>query len=94
MHFFLPGPQSKHCQEFSIFYWNLNSIATHGFIKVSLQKAYLTIYNYNVICFSETYLDSSIASDDNSLEIPGYDLIWADHPSNIKGGGICVYYRN
>ena len=94
MHFFLLGPQSKHCQEFSIFYWNLNSIATHGFIKVSLQKAYLTIYNYNVICFSETYLDSSIASDDNSLEIPGYDLIWADHPSNIKGGGICVYYRN
>ena len=28
------------------------------------------------------------------MDIPGYDLIWADHPSNIKGGSICVYYRN
>ena len=43
---------------------------------------------------SETYLDSSIPSDDNNLEIPGYDLIRADHPSNSKRGGACVYYRN
>ena len=43
---------------------------------------------------SETYLDSSIPSDDNNLEIPGYDLIRADHPSNSKRGCICVYYRN
>ena len=26
--------QSKRCQEFSIYHWNLNSIATHTFIKV------------------------------------------------------------
>ena len=85
-----PRSQSKHCQEFSICHWNLNSIATHSFIKVSLLKAYITIYNYDVICLSETYLDSSIPSDDNDLEIPGYDLIWADHPSNSKQGGVCV----
>ena len=79
-----PGPQSKRCQEFSICHWNLNSVATHSFIKVSLLKAYITIYNYDVICLSETYLDSSIPSDDNNLEIPGYDLIRADHTSNNK----------
>ena len=28
------------------------------------------------------------------LEIPGYDLIRADHPSNSKRGGVCVYYGN
>ena len=28
------------------------------------------------------------------LEILGYDLIRADHPSNSKRGGVCVYYRN
>ena len=89
-----PGPQSKRCQEFSICHWNLNSIATHSFNKVSLLKAYITIYNYDAICFSETYLDSSILSDDKNLEIPGYDLIRADHPSNSKRGGVCVYYRN
>ena len=38
-----PEPQSKRCQEFSICHWNLNSIATHSFIKVSLLKAYITI---------------------------------------------------
>ena len=89
-----PGPQSKRCQEFSICHWNLNSIATHSFIKVSLLKAYITIYNYDVICLSETYLDSSILSDDKNLEIPGYDLIWADHLPNSKRGGVCIYYRN
>ena len=89
-----PGPQSKRCQEFSICLWNLNSIATHSFIKVSLLKAYITIYNYDVICLSETYLDSSILSNDKNLEIPGYELIRADHPSNSKRGGVCVYYRN
>ena len=89
-----PGPQSIPCQEFSICHWNLNSIATHNFIKVSLLKAYITIYNYNVIILSEAYLDSSIPSDDNNLEIPDYRLIRADHPSNSKSGGVCVYYRN
>ena len=89
-----PGSQSKRCQESSICHGNLNSIATHSFIKVSLLKVYITIYNYDIICLSETYLDSSILSDDKNLEIPGYDLILADHPSNSKRGGVCVYYRN
>ena len=89
-----PGPQSKRCQEFSICHWNLNSIATHSFIKVSQLKAYITIYNYDVICLSETYRDSSMPFDDNNLEIPGYYLIRVDHPSNSKRGGVCVYYRN
>ena len=45
-----PGPQSKRCQKFSICHWNLKSIATHSFIKIALLKAYVTIYNYDVIC--------------------------------------------
>ena len=75
-----PGPQSKRCQEFSICHWNLNGIATLSFLKVSLLKAYIATYNYDVICLSVTYLDSSILSDDNNLEILGYDLVRADHP--------------
>ena len=79
-----PGPQSKRCQKFSICHWNLNSIATHSFIKVSLLKEYITIYSCDVICLSEAYLDSSIPSGDNNLEVPDYDLVQADHPSNNK----------
>ena len=40
-----------------------------------------------MLCLSETYLDSSISSNDNNLTIPGYDLYRADHPSNVKRGG-------
>ena len=87
-----PVPQSKRCQEFSICHWNLNSIVTHSFIKVSLLKAYITIYNYDVICLSETYLDPYILSNDK--KILGYELIREDHPSNSKLGGVCVSYRN
>ena len=88
-----PGPQSKRCQEFSICHWNLNSIPTHRFIKVSVLKAYITIYNYDVICLSETYLDSSIPFNEKNLDIPGYKLVPADQPSNSKPGRVCVYYR-
>ena len=28
------------------------------------------------------------------MEIPGYDLFRADHSSNTKRGGVCIYYRN
>ena len=37
---------------------------------------------------SETYLDSTIP--DNLLEIDGYNLVRADHPNNIKRGGVCI----
>ena len=33
-------------------------------------------------------------TDDDKLQIPGYNLIRFDHPSNTKRGGVCVYYRN
>ena len=40
------------------------------------------------------YLDSSISSDDDILEIPGYDLFRADHSSNTKWDCVCIYYKN
>ena len=44
------------------------------------------------MCLSETYLDSSIPSDDASLELPGYNLVRADNPANNKRGCVCIYY--
>ena len=57
-------------------------------------ETHITIYVNDVICLSETYLDSSIPSDDNDLEMPGYDLIQADHPSNSRRRDVYVFYRN
>ena len=42
----------------------------------------------------ETYLDSNTPLDDDNLEISGYILVRSDHPSNTKGGGVCLYYKN
>ena len=89
-----PGPKTKSCQSFSICHWNLNSISAHNFSKLSLLQAYNAVHKYDIICLSETYLNSSIPYDDDNLEIPGYNLIRADHPSENKRGGVCIYYKN
>ena len=60
------------------------------FIKISLLKTYIATHKVDIICLSETYLDSSISNDDENSEIPGYDLFRADHPSNTKQGGVCI----
>ena len=52
-----------------------------------------TTKNFDFICLSESYLDSTISSDDKNLCLDGYNLICADHPKNIKQGGVCIYYR-
>ena len=89
-----PGPQSEPCNSLSICHWNLNSIPAHNFIKLSLLRAYISINKFDIICLSETYLDSSISSNDGNLEVPRYILVRADNSNNTKRGGVCIYYLN
>ena len=42
---------------------------------------------------TETFLNSSISSDDNRIPIDGYNLIRSDHPSDSKKAGVCIYYN-
>ena len=83
-----PGPKPNFC------HWNLYSISAHNFIKLSLLRPYIAIHKFDVVCLSETYLNASISNDDDSLKVPVYNLFRADHPSNTKRGGVCIYYRN
>ena len=62
--------------------------------KLFLLKTYISVHNFDTICLSETYLDSSVPLDDDNLVISGYNLIHSDHPSNTKRGGECLYYKN
>ena len=55
--------------------------------------AYNTIHKYDFINISETYLDSSAPTDDRDTLINGNNLIRADHPSNNKRVGVCIYYQ-
>ena len=41
----------------------------------------------------ETFLNSSIETNDDRISIDGYNLIRADHPSDSKRGGVCIYYK-
>ena len=89
-----PGPKDKSSSAFSICHWNLNSITAHNYAKILLLEAYIAAQKSDVVCISETYLDSSNAYDDSTLETAGYNLIRSDHPSNKKRGGVCIFYKN
>ena len=81
-----PGPKSNVLNRcFSRFYWNL---------KVSLLSTYISVYKFDIICLSKIYLNSEIPFDDKNLEVPVYNLVREDHPSNSKRGGVCVYYKS
>ena len=61
------GPKSNSCEYLSICHWSLNSISAHNFIKLTLLRAYISVNKIDIICLSETYLDSSISSDNDNL---------------------------
>ena len=87
-----PGPAKT--ASICFCHWHLNSITAHNFSKLTLLKAIATSSQYDIICLSETFLDSSIESDDKRLNIEGYNLIRADHPRNKKREGVCMYYKD
>ena len=89
-----PGPNNIPNQTISVCYWNLNGITAHNYVKMSLLEAYNAVYNYDIICLGETFLDSSYKCDDHSIKLQGYQLILADHPNNSKHrGGVLIYYK-
>ena len=73
---------------------NLNSVWLDDFAKLSQISTYLSVHKFDILCLSETFLDSSILDDDPRLAIDGYNLIRFDHPSNSKKGGVCIYFKD
>ena len=97
-----PGPVSSNLESLSICHWNLNSIAAENFVKVPaenfvkvpLLEAYVTANKFDIICLSETFLNSTFLNDDLRLSLNGYSLLRADHPSDTKKGGVCIFYKD
>ena len=87
-----PGPRRsffiKFCQ------WDLNGLGAHDFLKMPLIEAFITTHNFDIICLSETFLDSSLDISDTTININGYSLLRAVHLSNTKRGGVRMYYKN
>ena len=89
-----PGPKNSVSECLSICHWNLNSILVHDYSKLFLLKACISVHKFDIICLSETYLDSTVPLDDDNLVISRYNLIRSDHPSNTKRGAVCLYYKH
>ena len=85
------GP--KRSSNIKFFHWNLNGLAAHNFIKVPLVETFITNNNFDLVCMSETFLDSTLPKDDVNIQINRYSLLRADHPNNIKRGGVCIYFK-
>ena len=65
-------------------HWNLNGLAAHDFVKVPLIEAFTITHNFNILCLPETFLDSTIDLNIENINIDGYSILRADHPSNNK----------
>ena len=62
-----PGPKPSSFKWFSVCHWNLNSITSHDFLKVKLLTPYNVMQKFDIICISESYLNSHTSSKDNII---------------------------
>ena len=58
---------------------------------IDLLQAYDTIHQYDMICLSESYLDVSVSSDNDNLNLNRCKLVRADHPGDEKRDGVFVF---
>ena len=66
-----PGPVINYSQGFKICHWNLNSLPTDNFIKIPHLEAYAISHNIDIICLSETFLNTSYSNNDTRLHLHG-----------------------
>ena len=62
-------------------------------LKLILLKAYIILHKFDIICLSETYLDSTAPIDDDKLHLR-YTFIRCNHLSNAERGRVFIYYRS
>ena len=72
-----PVPSKSFFLYFTFCDWNLSSLPSHNYAKVSLLQAFTAIHNFELICQSEVYLDSSIAIYEKSYNIVGYSMFFS-----------------
>ena len=85
-----PGPKTKtkNPKFFSCCHWNVDRLLAHN--KLSMLETYNIAHKYNLICISESYLDSTVPLDDNSVLLNIYNFTRADHSDNVKRGSVCT----
>ena len=86
-----PKRKTKSASQSSTGTWN--SIFAYNYCKLFLLNSYNSLHKFDILCLSETYLDSNTSLEDGNLETSAYTLVHSDHPSNTKRGGVCLDYK-
>ena len=68
-------------------HWNLNGVCARDKIKISLIEAYNSVFHYDIIVLSETYLNESIKDEDIRIEGYSREIFRSDHPNGKKRVG-------
>ena len=56
-------------------------------------ETFIKSNNFDIVCLSQRFLDSTIPNDAVSIQINGYSLLRSDHPNDVKRGYICIYFK-
>ena len=92
-----PNPGPPLSEEFnsgflSFCNWNLNSLATNDFHRITLLNAENTIHKYDIISLCETSLNEETVVPPDA--IPGYNFHPLNHPSGGRHGGVGIFYKD
>ena len=63
------GPKKEEIKHLSCCQWNFNSLLAQNTCKISQTEPHNSLYNYDFICISETYFDSSILKGDRNFQL-------------------------
>ena len=55
------------------------------------KEAYNVVQKFDMIYLFETFLDSSLLTNDERINMKGYKLVKADNPSESKKGSVDIY---
>ena len=72
--------------------WNLNSIVTDNFHRVSLIEAHTSLPNYDLVSICETCLNDSVELPETLLD--EYTFVPVNNPANTRRGGVDLFYQN
>ena len=72
---------------------NKMSSSSSDLSKISQLEAYTSVYKHDFICISKTLFDASVQERDKNIQLNGCNLLRANHPSNSKRGGKCIFYK-
>ena len=66
------GPKTKPNDNLSVYYWNVNSIPSHNFQKITVLQSFAAMRKFDIICILETFLNNTY--ENNDLNLTGYSL--------------------